>query len=143
MQNKAIERNVIAAGALVASSTTTSAIHTNTWGKGIRFYVTVASGANSGGLESLSLCALPPAAVEASANVVPLFGFSGAGLLTGVTGTCCFDFYPGNWMPAGGVVPGGALLGAAGICLPLKWAVRIVLPAGSSGTFTVDAEILP
>jgi hypothetical protein len=137
MQNKAIRRNVFPATALLADTTTTSQNERNTWGSGIRFFITVASATTTGGVDSFSLCAVPPG----SATPVPLVGFSGVSMLS-VAGVYIADFYPSAWLP-GAIAAGGKLLGAAGIYLPSTWAVQIVLAVGSVATVTVDAETLP
>jgi hypothetical protein len=42
----------------------------------------------------------------------------------------------------GSIAAGSALLGAAGIHLPTKWAVQILIGTGNAATITVDAETL-
>jgi hypothetical protein len=137
MQNKALLRNIIPGTALAAASTTTSQTAQSTYGRGIRFYITVATVTAAGGTDKLFLCGIPPAGGAA----VPIVGFSGANMLA-VVGTYVADFYPGAWLPPT-VAAGGVLLGAAGIEVPLNWAVQIVIGAGNAATITVDAETLP
>jgi hypothetical protein len=136
MQNKALRRNIIPATALTAG-TTTSQSEQNTWGRGIRFYITSAAATAGGGVDTVFLCGVPPA----GGNAVPVVGFAAANALS-VAGVYVADFYPGAWLPPT-VAAGGVLLGAAGIELPAKWAVRIVMGAGNAATITVDAETLP
>jgi hypothetical protein len=137
MQNKALRRNVIPATALLAATTTISQTEQNTWGRGIRFYVTVTSASTTGGVDSISLCGVPPA----GGNAIPLVGFGGVSFLS-VNGVYVADFYPGAWLPST-LAAGGKLLGAAGIEVPINWAVQIVLATGSVATIRVDAETLP
>lgn len=137
MQNKALRRNVIPSTALTAG-TTTSQIETNTWGRGIRFYVTISAVTAGGGTDKLFLCGQAPA----GGSLLPLAGFSAANMLASA-GTFVFDFYPGAWMPGSGIATGGALVGAMGVELPLNWGVQLVLGAGNAATIAVDAEILP
>lgn len=127
---------MIASVALTAG-TKTSQVETNTWGRGIRFYVTLSAVATTGGTDSLFLCAQVPG----TTTVIALAGFSGASLLS-TAGTYAFDFYPAAWLPST-LAAGGALLGVAGVHLPEKWAVQLVLATGSAATVQVDAEILP
>lgn len=136
MQNKALRRNVIPATALTAG-TLVSQSERNTWGSGIRFYITVTASTTTGGVDSLSLCGVPPG----STTPVPIVGFSGVSMLS-VDGVYVADFYPSAWLPPV-VAAGSALLGAAGIYLPATWAVQLVLGAGSAGNIKVDAEALP
>lgn len=137
MQNKVQQRNVIPANAIALAGTLTSGTHTATWGKGVRFFVTVASPTAGGGVDTIFLCAVPPA----GGAPVPLVGFAAANSLS-VAGVYVADFYPGAWLPAT-IAAGGVLLGAAGIELPLLWAVQIVMGAGNAATITVDAVTLP
>jgi len=137
MQNKAQQRNVIPATAIALAGKLTSIVHTSTWGKGIRFYITVAGATAGGGVDTIFLCAVPPAGGAA----VPLVGFAAANSLS-VAGVYVADFYPGAWLPPT-LAAGGALLGAAGIELPELWAVQIVMGAGNAATVTVDATTLP
>jgi hypothetical protein len=137
MNSKSSHRNVMPATACAASSTTTSQTQNATWGKGIRFYVTAAAVTAGGGADAISLCAVPPA----GGSAIPIVGFSGVNMLSAV-GVYVADFYPGAWIPAS-VASGGKLLGAAGVELPMKWAVQIVMGAGNAATITVDAEMMP
>ena len=137
MQNKALHRNVIPATAIAAAGTLTSQTERATWGKGIRFYVTVTGGGAAGGVDTIFLCAVPPGQTVA----VPLVGFAAANALS-VNGVYVADFYPGAWLPPT-LAAGGVLLGAAGIELPMAWAVQIAMGAGNSATVTVDAESMP
>jgi hypothetical protein len=138
MQNKAIRRNVLPQVGATSGQTKTSQVEQNTWGRGIRFYVTLASITAGGGTDSLYLCALPPG----SATPISLAGFSAVNLLS-QTGTFVFDFYPGAWLPPAGIAAAGNLLGTAGVHLPLSWAVRVVFGVGNAATIAIDAEILP
>jgi len=137
MQNKVQQRNVIPATAIALAATLTSAIHTATWGKGIRFFITVAAATAGGGTDTFFLCAVPPG----STTPVLLVGFADVNSLS-VAGVYVADFYPGAWLPPA-VAAGSALLGAAGIDLPLQWAVQIIMGAGNAATVTVDAVTLP
>lgn len=137
MQNKAQQRNVIPATAIAAAGTLTSATHTSTWDRGIRFFITVAAVTTAGGVDTIFLCAIPPA----GGTAVPLVGFAAVNSLA-VAGVYVADFYPGAWLP-GTVAAGGVLLGAAGIELPTQWAVQIVMGTGNAATITVDATTLP
>lgn len=137
MQNKALHRNVIPATALAAGTTTTSQTERATYGRGIRFYVTVSAVTAAAGTDKLFLCGISPA----GGTAVPIVGFSAVNMLA-VAGTYVADFYPGAWLPPT-VAAGSAMLGAAGIELPLQWAVQIVIGAGNAATITVDAETLP
>lgn len=137
MQNKAQQRNIIPATAIALAGTFTSAVHRSTWGKGVRLFVTVAAPTDGAGVDTIFLCAVPPAGGVA----VPLVGFAAASSLS-VAGVYVADFYPGAWMPAT-VAAGSALLGVAGIELPMQWAVQVVMGAGNAATITVDAETLP
>jgi len=136
--NKALRRNVLAATAIATAGNAVSQVEENRWGRGVRFYVTVASPTAGGGTDSFYLCAQIPG----TATVIPLTGFAAANLLA-VAGTYCFDFYPGAWLPASGLATSGLLKGAAGVHLPLMWAVKAVMGTGNAATLTVDAEILP
>ena len=137
MQNKSLHRNVIPATAIAAAGIVTSQTEKATWGKGIRLFVTVAAATAAGGVDTIFLCAVPPAGGAA----VPIVGFAAANGLS-VAGVYVADFYPGAWLPPT-VAAGGALLGAAGIELPMNWAVRIAMGAGNAATITVDAELMP
>jgi len=138
MQNKALQRNVIAAVALAAGSTTFSAAHVATWGKGVRLIITVAAGATTtGGIDTVFLCGFAPG----NTTPIPLVGFALASGLS-VAGVYFADFYPGAWLPPT-IAAGGNLLGVAGIYLPINWSVQLVMGAGSVATVTVDAEMLP
>ncbi len=136
MSNKALKRNIVPATALTAS-TTISQTEQAQFGRGVRLWITVAAATAAGGVDSVSLCGVPPA----GGTAVPIAGFSAANALS-VAGTYMADFYPGAWLPAT-VAAGNKLLGAAGICLPVQWAVQIVIGAGNAATITVDAEMLP
>jgi len=147
MQNKALRRNVIPSTAIAAAGSLTSQTEGNTWGRGIRFYVTISAVTQGGTKDSLYLMAVPPANQSANGpgNGTPsvaLTGFTAVNMLCTV-GTFCFDFYPGAWLPTGGIAASGNLLGVAGIYLPTCWAVELVLGAGNAATVVVDAEILP
>jgi hypothetical protein len=149
MQNKTLRPNVIPSTAIAAAGTLTSQVETNTWGRGIRVYVTVSAVTTGGGTDSLYLCgvppnfpAIPPALQPAAANAIALTGFAGVNMLA-VAGTYCFDFYPGAWLPAGGLAAAGQLVGVAGVGLPVNWAIRIVLGTGNAATVVVGAEMLP
>lgn len=149
MQNKALRPNLIPSTAIAAAGSLTSQVEANTWGRGIRIYVTVSAVTAGGGTDSLYLCAVPPqfppvapALVPANTNIIPLTGFAAVGMLT-TAGTYAFDFYPGAWLPSGGIAASGDLLGAAGIHLPLYWAVKIVMGTGNAATVVAGAEILP
>jgi hypothetical protein len=137
MQNKAQQRNVIPATAIAVAGTLTSATHTATYGRGVRFFVTVSGATAGGGLDTIFLCAVPPSGGPA----VPIVGFSTANSLS-VAGVYIADFYPGAWLPPT-IAAGGNLLGIAGIYTPISWAVRIVMGAGNAATIAVDAETLP
>jgi len=137
MQNKSIHRNVMAATALLAGSTTFSKIEQATWGSGIRLYITVTGASTTAGTDGVFLCGVPPA----GGNPVPIVGFAGASMLS-VNGVYIADWYPGAWLPTPAVV-GGKLLGAAGIYIPITWAIQVVMGAGSAATITIDAELLP
>ena len=89
MLNKSIRRNVIPATACASGSTTTSKQEQERYASGIRFYITVAGGSTTGGIDSFFLCAVPPGGAVA----IPLVGFSGASALS-VNGTYMADFYP-------------------------------------------------
>lgn len=137
MNNKSQHRNVIPATAIATAGTLTSGVQNATYGQGIRFYITIAAAVAAGGIDAIFLCAVPPGAV----TPIPITGFAAANSLA-VAGTYFADFYPGAWLPAV-LAAGGKLLGAAGIQLPMKWAVQIVMGAGNSATVTVDAEMMP
>jgi hypothetical protein len=143
---KTLHRNIIPATALAAAGSITSALQQATTGKGIRFYVTVAGGTAGGGTDTLFLCGVSPALTQGNplalqaAPVIPIVGFAAANALS-VNGTYIADFYPGAWLPPT-IAAGGALIGAAGIELPIFWAVRVILGAGNSATITVDGEYL-
>jgi hypothetical protein len=145
MQNKSLRRNVIPSTAIALAGSLTSQTEGNIWGRGIRFYVTVSAVTAGGGTDSFYLNGVPPAnqatALEAGASI-KLTGFAAANMLS-VAGTYCFDFYPGGWLPTGGLAASGQLLGVAGIHLPFAWAVSITMGAGNAATVVVDAEILP
>jgi hypothetical protein len=136
MLNKALRRNLIPSTALTAG-TKTSQVEQSTYGRGVRFYVTLSSVSTTGSTDKLFLCAQVPG----TTNVIPLAGFSGASMLS-TAGTWVFDFYPGAWLPSQ-VASGGQSMGALGIHLPLVWAVELMLGAGSAATVVVDAEVLP
>ena len=136
MQNKSSRPNVVRATAFTAG-TYTSQVETNTWGRGIRLYVTVSAVTSADATDSLFLCG----AVPSTGTLIPLAGFSAAGILS-TAGTFVFDFYPGAWLPSQ-VASGGASLGVMGLHLPLQWAVQLTLGTGNAATLQVDAEILP
>jgi hypothetical protein len=141
MQNKSQHRNVIPATPMGVAGTQTSAPQQSTWGRGIRFFVTVAGGTAGGGTDSLMLCAVPPGRNVA----IPIAGFSGVNLLS-VNGTVMADFYPGAWLPPVGQTPAvalGNLIGVAGIEIPMTWAVRVTMGAADNAIITVDAEMYP
>lgn len=134
---KTLHRNIIPATALAASSTTISGTQNATLGTGIRLFITVSGVTAAGGTDSVFLSAVPPA----GGTAIPVIGFSGVNLLA-VAGTFIADFYPGAWLPPT-VAAGGKLLGAAGVMLPIKWAVQIGIGAGNAATITVDGEMFP
>jgi hypothetical protein len=138
MQNKAIRRNVLAATAVAAGATQTSQIEKNTWGRGIRLYVTITAVTATGTSDSFYLCDAAPATPTVA---FPLVGFTAANLLA-TAGTWVFDFYPGGALPAS-LATGGQLKGLAGVELPLTWAVQAVMGAGNAATIQVDALTLP
>jgi hypothetical protein len=141
MQNKSQHRNVIPQTTMGVAGVQTSAPQEATWGRGIRFFVTVAGGTAGGGTDSLMLCAVPPGRNVA----IPIAGFSGVNLLS-VNGTVMADFYPGAWLPPTGQVPAvtlGNLIGVAGIEIPMTWAVRVTMGAADNAVITVDAEMMP
>lgn len=129
-------QGVIPATALTAGTTTSKRVDATT-ASGVRLFVTVAGASTTGGIDSVSLCAVPPG----SSTALPIVGFAGASFLS-VNGTYIADFYPGAWLPAS-VAAGGKLLGSAGVYLPSTWAVQVVLATGSAATITIDAEMLP
>jgi hypothetical protein len=137
MNNKSRHLNVISATALAASSTTISPTQSATWGRGIRFYITVAAVTLGGGTDSIYLCAVPPRGGVA----IPLAGFSGVNALA-VAGQYMIDFYPGAWLPAAGVTLKN-LIAVFGLELPMNWAIQIGIGAGNAATITVDAEMMP
>jgi hypothetical protein len=145
---KTLHRNVIPATPIAVAGVLTSGVQIATAGRGIRFYVTVAAGATAGGgTDEIFLCGVPPSLTQGitwtppASAAIPLVGFAAANALS-VAGTYVADFYPGAWLPPT-LAQGGALIGAAGIEVPIFWAVRIQLGAGNAGTITVDAELLP
>lgn len=146
MNPKSLHRNIIPATAVAAAGTITSQLQEAMKGCGIRFYVTVAGGTAGGGVDTLFLCGVAPTFTQGNplalkaTPVIPIVGFAAANALS-VNGIYVADFYPGAWLPPT-IAAGGALLGAAGIALPIFWAVQIVLGAGNSGTITVDGEYL-
>ena len=146
MNPKTLHRNIIPATAVAAAGTITSQLQQATKGLGIRFYVTVAGGTAGGGVDTLFLCGVPPTLTQGNplalkaAPAIPIAGFANANALS-VNGVYIADFYPGVWLPPT-IAAGGALIGAAGIALPIFWAVQIVLGAGNSATITVDGEYL-
>lgn len=133
---KSRRRNVLAAAALTAG-TTTSTTEQTALGLGVRFYITCGAVTAGGGTDIFSLCALPPN----GGAVVPIVGFSAVNMLS-VAGTYVADFYPGAWLPAT-VAAGGKLLGAAGIALPMQWAAQVTMGTGNAATVAIDAEMLP
>jgi hypothetical protein len=137
MINKTLHRNVIPATPIAAAGSITSQTEFATWGRGIRFFVTVSAATAGGGSDAIFLCAIPPAGGPA----VPIAGFAAANALS-AAGVYVADFYPGAWLPPT-MAAGGHLLGIAGIELPMKWAVQVVLGAGNSATIAVDAEMMP
>jgi hypothetical protein len=143
MNNKSLHRNVIPATAIPVAGVLTSQVETATWGKGIRFFVTVAAGTAAGGIDAIFLCSQVPGTGIPSVPsvVVPLVGFALANAFS-VNGVYVADFYPGAWLPPV-VAAGGALIGAAGIELPMFWAVQIQMGAGNAATIRVDAVAMP
>jgi hypothetical protein len=141
MQNKSQHRNVIPATNAGVAGTLNSNPQTATWGRGVRFFVTVAGGTPGGGTDAIFLCAIRP-----GGNVpVPIAGLSGVNLLS-TNGTVVADFYPGAWLPPTGQAPAvtlGSYAGIAGIYLPMTWTVRVVMGAGDNALISVDAEIYP
>lgn len=137
MNNKSLHRNVIPATAIAAAGTLTSQVETATYGTGIRFYITVTGATAGGGTDAIFLCGVPPA----GGVPVPILGFALANALS-VNGVYIADFYPSAYVPPT-VAAGGALLGAAGIYLPISWAVQIQMGAGNSATIRVDGEMFP
>ncbi len=136
MQNKSLRRNLVPATALTAG-TTTSQVETDNFATGVRFYVTISGVTATGSNDSLFLCAQIPGA----ATIIPLSGFSAANMLC-TAGTFCFDFYPRAWLPTSGLAASGQLLGVAGVALPMKWAVQLILGAGNAATITVNCEVM-
>lgn len=137
MNNKSRHLNVIPATAIAVAGTLLSQTEKATWGKGVRLFVTVSAATAGGGVDAIFLCAVPPA----GGTAIPLLGFAFANALS-VAGVYVADFYPGAWLPVT-VAAGGHLLGAAGIELPMQWAVQVVMGAGNAATITVDAEMMP
>ncbi len=138
MNNKSRKLNVIPATAIAAAGTLTSQVEKATWESGIRFYITVASPTGGTGTDTIFLCAVPPH----GGNPIPLIGIAVVGAFSLAAGTYIADFYPSAWLPLT-VAANGALIGAAGVWLPMQWAVRIVMGTGNAATITVDAETLP
>lgn len=138
MNNKSKHLNVMPATALAGGSVTISQTEHATYERGIRLFVTVSGAVAAAGiLDAIFLCAVPPKGGAA----IPLVGFALANAF-GVNGVYCADFYPGAWLPDT-LAAGGNLLGAAGIELPLDWAVQIAMGAGNSATIAVDAVVMP
>jgi hypothetical protein len=137
MNNKSRHRNVIPATAIAAAGTLTSATQFATYGRGVRFYITVAAATAAGGIDTIFLCAVPPA----GGTAVPIVGFAAANSLS-VAGVYTADFYPGAWLPAT-IAAGGKLLGCAGIELPMQWEVQVTFGTGNAATITIDAEMIP
>lgn len=131
---KSRRRNVLASTAV--SSATTSPFQLDWLGLGVRLWITITGVVATGTTDELFLCGQSPEGVT-----VPIVGFSGANMLA-TAGTFCADFYPGAWLPAT-IASGGKLLGAAGIAVPLNWAVELIPGAGNSATIVIDAEMLP
>jgi hypothetical protein len=145
---KTLHRNIIPGTAIPLAGVLTSGVQIATAGRGIRFYVTVAAGATAGGgTDAIYLCAVPPNRTQGitwtppPSAAIPLVGFAAANALS-VPGTYVADFYPGAWLPPT-LAQGGALIGAAGIEVPIFWAVQIALGVGNAATITVDGELLP
>lgn len=133
-------RNLYPATALSAQ-TVTSPSERAIVGLGVRLYVYCSAVTAGGGTDSIGLVALPPN----GGTGVTLATFGKANMLS-VAGTLVFDFRPGatgEFAASGLTFTAGAGYGAAGISLPLVWAVSITLGAGNSSTIAVDAEILP
>jgi hypothetical protein len=128
-----------------AGGTYTSPPQFSTFEKGVRVFCNVSGAANTGGVEMLYLCAIPPASSGPPPNpaaAIPLVGISGAAILC-VNGCSVFDFYPSAWLPSLGLAPNAAIYGAVGSYLSMVWCVRVVLPAGSMCTMSIDCELLP
>jgi hypothetical protein len=135
VNNKSLHRNIIPVTAIAAAGSLTSQTESATYGRGIRLIITVSGATAAGGIDEIFLCAV------VGGVAVPIIGFSLANELS-VNGVYFADFYPGAWIPAT-VAAGGALLGAAGIYLPMGWAVKIQMGAGNSATIKVDGEMFP
>lgn len=133
-------RNLYPATALSAQ-TVTSQTEKATVGVGVRLYVYCSAVTAGGGTDSVSLMAVPPN----GGTAVTLATFSKVNMLS-AAGTLVFDFRPGatgEFAASGLTFAAGAGYGAAGISIPLTWAVSITLGTGNSATVAVDAEILP
>lgn len=143
MQNKSLHRNIIPVTAIAAAGVLTSQVEMATWGKGLRLYITVTGAVAGGGTDALFLCGVVPGTgiPGVPAVIVPIAGFSLVNQLS-VNGVYTADFYPGAWLPPA-LAPGGSLLGAVGIYLPMKWAVQLRMGAGNSAGIQVDGEMLP
>lgn len=137
MNNKSLHRNIIPATAIATAGTLTSQVETATYGTGVRLYITVTAPTAGGGTDAIFLCGVVPG----TATIVPILGFSLVNELS-VAGTYVADFYPSAFVPAT-VAAGSALLGAAGIMLPINWAVKIQMGAGNAATIRVDGEMFP
>lgn len=138
MQNKSQRINLIPSTAVGTGGNVQSQVEKNTWGRGVRIYVTVSAVTATGTNDSLYLCGQVPG----GSTVIQLTGFAGANLLS-VVGTFAFDFYPGAWLPPGGIAAAGNLLGTAGVHLPIAWAVKLIWGTGNAATVVVHAETLP
>lgn len=142
MNNKSQHRNIIPTTVIAAGGLLISQIETATWGHGIRFYITVTGAGAGGGTDTFFLCGVVPGtALTPNPIIVPIVGFAAVNELS-VNGVYVADFYPGAWETAT-IAPGGAIIGAAGIYLPMYWAVRIQMGAGNTATVGVDGEMFP
>ena len=142
MNNKSLHRNIIPATAIAAAGILVSQVEKATYGCGIRLYITVSSATAAGGVDAISLCGVVPGtALTSNPVIVPIIGFALANELS-VAGVYIADFYPSAWTPPV-IAAGNALIGAAGIMLPINWAVKVQMGAGNSATIQVDGEMFP
>jgi hypothetical protein len=137
MNNKTLHRNIIPTTAIAVAGTLTSQVETATYGTGVRFYITVTGATTGGGIDAIFLCGVVPG----TSTILPILGFALVNQLS-VNGVYIADFYPSAYVPPA-IAVGGALLGAAGIYLPISWAVKIQMGAGNAATIRVDGEMFP
>jgi hypothetical protein len=137
-------RNIIPSAVIGVAGNSTSATHTLTVGKGLRFYVYISGATGSTAADLITLLAVPPNGGAAVA-IGSISGPTAGGYLT-TNGTVVADFYPGSTSsqpPPGTGSAATFSIGVLAVSVPKQWQVKITLGATGTATIAVDAEVLP